>query len=388
MKFALISILLVMFLPSVLNKEKEPSKNETSVPTGIMLDSLGNEVMLLLKDGKPDHYYANIFTPVCNTGKCLPVYINFYWNLQGQFLRYDQDEGQILTKNDHEPFTENDYALLQEILESGEDPRTSEGLIKHQSVSHGSQGSQGSMSSPAPAAVVMVSKYDMVDGVSGSTLPEIRDKFVPGALYTTYTLWGLAHDKYLQMSNYTNSKLIIPENFEYFLQHTDYFFREKVVGLLRENGDDTKSHAEVCVSILDTSSNLAVQRMIINNFSSSEMQFDPVQEGFWKEFSETEHDGLKQDILLKLTYSYISEDNYLNVIRSLKDNQTIMRSYKQLLQTKLEWPESVFDELCAQILELNADNQHFIIDIMSGKKAYLKHDQIKRLKELEKEFKK
>ena len=195
------SIVLIVVLASIISAvNMDYQRLQVSGPTGIQLDTLGNEIYLAIIDDVPDHYYSNIFTPVCETGECKPIYINLYWDLNGNYLRFDFPEGQILTKKDHVPFTAADYELLDEIL-GGEDPRS--GLAKS-SPSEGSSSEGVSPSAPVPQSSV-VSKNMMVDGITGSTLPDYKDRFVPGALYTTYTIWDLANSHQLDMMYHTKS---------------------------------------------------------------------------------------------------------------------------------------------------------------------------------------
>lgn len=169
-------------------------------PTGIYLDTLENEVFLAMNNDLPSYFCSNIFTPVCETGVCKPIYINLYWDLNGNYLTFDFPEDEILTKLDHVPFTEEDYLLLDEILR-GADPRTGIAEAKYSP----SEGAGSEESSPAPASPKIVMKIDMVDGVTGSTLPQHKDKFVPGALYTTYTIWDLANSHRSEMFEYFQS---------------------------------------------------------------------------------------------------------------------------------------------------------------------------------------
>ncbi|MFT5860264.1 MAG: hypothetical protein ACI865_002373 [Flavobacteriaceae bacterium] len=193
------SITLVITLVTVVTALRLSSvDNQNGVATGIYLDDLKNEVFLMSNDGPSEYLYSNIFTPVCETGVCKPIYINLYWDMNGNYLRFDFPEGEILTKLDHVPFTEDDYLLLDEILR-GVDPRTG---IAQANPSQGSSSGEN-QSSPAPAQSKVLLKLDMVDGVTGSTLPEHKDKFVPGALYTTYTIWDLANTHQLPMMEYT-----------------------------------------------------------------------------------------------------------------------------------------------------------------------------------------
>src|SRR5690606_25805012 len=80
-------------------------------------DTLSYTLKLALDDsGRPQYFFRNIFTPVCYTNECKPVYVNFYWDLLGNYMRYDMPKGKILTKVDHDEFKQEDYDKLAEIL--------------------------------------------------------------------------------------------------------------------------------------------------------------------------------------------------------------------------------------------------------------------------------
>src|SRR5690606_34732908 len=122
----------------------------------------------------PVYFFRNIFTPVCLTGECKPVYINFYWDLLGNYTHYDMPEGEILTKMDHDEFSEDDYTKLQDILIN------SSSLLKdvemEDLISTGTE-----------------HLADSVDAKTGATLKSIKKEIIEGAVYTCYTLWHIAY---------------------------------------------------------------------------------------------------------------------------------------------------------------------------------------------------
>ncbi|WP_461082167.1 hypothetical protein [Spirosoma flavus] len=125
-------------------------------------------------DGQPAYFFRNIFTPVCLTGECKPVYINFYWDLLGNYQRFDFPPGEVLTKMDHKEFKEEDYEKLQNIL------RNTNSLLKDVAMED------------------LVGKgtenlADSVDAKAGATLKTVKNEVIDGAVYTCYTLWHIAH---------------------------------------------------------------------------------------------------------------------------------------------------------------------------------------------------
>lgn len=126
------------------------------------------------KAGRPLYYYRNIFTPVCYTGECKPVFVNFYWDLLGNYIRYDLPEKEVLTKQDHKVFKQDDYEKLQEILAK---PNSLLAELKITDLI-------------VPGTENLA---DSVDARTGATLKTIKNEVIPGAVYTCYTLWHIAH---------------------------------------------------------------------------------------------------------------------------------------------------------------------------------------------------
>ena len=61
-------------------------------------------------------YSARVFTPICEDSVCYAVELDFYWDVLGNFKEYGLVPGMPLTKQEHEPFTEEDYEKLAVIL--------------------------------------------------------------------------------------------------------------------------------------------------------------------------------------------------------------------------------------------------------------------------------
>lgn len=163
--------------------------------------------------GRPSHYFRHIFTPVCYTGECKPVYINFYWDLLGNYLRYDLPEGKILTKMDHKEFDQANYDKLQEILGN---PQS---LLKDVTIYDLIGRDTDKL-------------RDSVDAKTGATLKTIKNEVIEGAVYTCYTLWHIAYGKGCgEMKRLTDS-LLTDDMLHAFLQsqnyHYQYFAMEKV----------------------------------------------------------------------------------------------------------------------------------------------------------------
>ncbi len=138
-------------------------------------DTLTYTLKLALNEaGEPAYFFRNVFTPVCLTGECKPVHINFYWDLLGNYLRYDFPPGKVLTKMDHKEFKPDDYEKLQTIL--GNNRSLLKDVTMEDLVGKGTE-----------------NLADSVDAKAGATLKTVKNEVIDGAVYTCYTLWHIAH---------------------------------------------------------------------------------------------------------------------------------------------------------------------------------------------------
>ena len=163
-----------------------------------LLSGLGPAFEIELKNGgsfgvtevrwgeKLEKYTANIMAPVCEEGICYNVNVTFNWNLIGEFIDYQVQPYDPLTKNDHKPFTLADYAKLQNIL------------TNHDLIFTGMK---------AEELIVETAEAD-VDGYSGATIEAIKDEVIEGALFTCHTLWHIANGAVVDsIRNHTRGRL-------------------------------------------------------------------------------------------------------------------------------------------------------------------------------------
>jgi predicted house-cleaning noncanonical NTP pyrophosphatase (MazG superfamily) len=131
-------------------------------------------IELVSDEGNPLFYSSSIRTTVCDDEICELMYIKMYWDLVGDYVGFDTVASHPLTKFDHKPFGGSDYQRLHQLLKN-------EGsILKFKQKSE-----------LIDKKVVKAS--DVVDGTTGATAVEIREEVVEGALYSSYTLWHLAH---------------------------------------------------------------------------------------------------------------------------------------------------------------------------------------------------
>lgn len=133
-----------------------------------------NPVYFCSEDKENLHYYSRLQTTVCEDTVCQLLDIKVYWDLAGNYIRFDTVPGTPLTKYDHKPFTDRDYQRLQKTLADensvlGE--KTKDELLSTKEKRYS----------------------EKIDGLTAATAKEIKSVVVDGALYSTYTLWHLIH---------------------------------------------------------------------------------------------------------------------------------------------------------------------------------------------------
>lgn len=210
-------------------------------------------------EGNPSHFYREIFTPVCFTGECKPVYINFYWDLLGNYRRYDLPPGKVLTKMDHEEFTDDDYVKLQEILTN---PSSLLGDV-----------AVGDLVGTGTDNLT-----DSVDAKTGATLKTIKREVIEGAVYTCYTLWHIAYGKTAvsKMRGIAES-LKTPELLHRFLGSGNYHYQYWAVDrVLNGEGVPEKGFSEDLKSLI-SGGNIFLSRNIMQRLNPSFFESQPEQ---------------------------------------------------------------------------------------------------------------
>jgi hypothetical protein len=360
--------------------------------TGIVLDSMDNQVMLVTEHGKPVYYTSHIFTPVCNTGECLPVNININWDLTGNFKSFDFDDGDILTKLDHVPFTESDYLLLDEILR-GPDPRV-EDLTKHSNPPSPRAGSEGDVSegnpSPSVESFAFRTKYEMVDGITGVTAPVHREKFVPGALYTCYTLWGLANDHKAKMAKNTVDKLL-QDNVHHLLERGDLKCQDFVLDELAKDKAGYNGKIEVMMEILDSTDgliNLAVLDRVYYYHFDLEIVTTTLKRKFDAPTSLLDPEKLVKKRILNLwAYNRVNETTITQLSKELHRSDDLFTPIYAVIYNHPVWPKGTAYEILHQ-LEIQQDPsfQEDLYDLLIMRKENLSEDEWERLKQVKKRY--
>lgn len=120
-------------------------------------------------------YEANLNMAVCDDKLCAILLLKMYWDLAGNYIRFDTLPGKPLTKFDHKRFTSTDYQKLDQILADGNSMLRI--LEKEDLVDKSIQ-----------------VKTTTVDAITGATPETIKNAVVEGAVYSSFTLWHYVND--------------------------------------------------------------------------------------------------------------------------------------------------------------------------------------------------
>jgi len=118
----------------------------------------------------PFGYETDLNTAVCDDKLCANVLLKLYWDLAGNFVRFDTIAGKPLTKFDHKRFADGDYKKLNQILKDRNSMLRvlEKGDLVDKNIKL---------------------KATTVDAVSGATPATIKKAVVEGAVYSSHTLW-------------------------------------------------------------------------------------------------------------------------------------------------------------------------------------------------------
>lgn len=255
MKVILLTLLLII-LPWRDNLKVNSHKQDNSCKEITEIsgrDSVFINPVLLCEDTKlGKYYYSKLKTTVCNDTLCRVASLKVYWDMAGNYIRFDTVSRNPLTKNDHLDFNTKDYKKLQTTLK---DPNSILG-----------EKSKDELLDP------IKTRYSTkIDGVSGATAQEIKSAVVDGALYSTYTLWHLVNGGIRsKLRNYTK------ENFDVSLQKQILRSnnpRTVLIGLKMMEEEDYLANSDLIFLIMASGNplvNFYISKQLPKSFFSSE----------------------------------------------------------------------------------------------------------------------
>jgi len=154
-------------------------------------DTLLNDTLFeyLNKNEVPIMYSRKFLTGVCVDGKCRLLNIELFWNITGRYLGFELPGGEFLSKTEHIKFNSSEYDKLHDLLCDR----------------------NSALANYELEDLVPVKDTTETDAVSTATIAAVLDYIVPGAVYTTYTLWHLIYGSTKRHIEKITSEKITPE---------------------------------------------------------------------------------------------------------------------------------------------------------------------------------
>ena len=306
-------------------------------------DTLTYTLKLALDDsGRPQYFFRNIFTPVCYTNECKPVYINFYWDLLGNYLRYDLPEGKILTKIDHDEFKPEDYEKLGEILSR---PNSIFADLKMEDLM--TKGTD--------------SLTNDVDAKTGATLKTIKNEVIDGAVYTCFTLWHIAYGKQVVDKMKTISESYLNnEMLHNFLSNSNYHYQYWAMEKVIDKNGSVKEEYEKDIEQIIKGKNLFTARTALQKTGNDFFSGESKQIWLWEAYQSASY-PMQIAILKKLENISLGKTMTENLAKTLTESNAEQFKLKLgVLQKQKELPEQTLMILANN---LNSDNEEYATGI-------------------------
>jgi len=302
-------------------------------------DTLSYTLKLALDDsGRPQYFFRNIFTPVCYTNECKPVYVNFYWDLLGNYMRYDMPEGKILTKVDHDEFKQEDYDKLAEILSR---PNSIFADLKMEDLI--TKGSDSLTSD--------------VDAKTGATLKTIKNEVIDGAVYTCFTLWKIAYGNQVvdKMKNITETYLN-RDMLHSFLNSSNYHYQYAAMEKVIDKKGQVKKEFEKDIEKVIGGKNLFTARTALQKTGNDFFTGISKQNWLWETYQSTSY-PMQIAILKKLENVSLTNDLMKKLaVSTIGSNSEQFKLKIALFEKQKQLPEPV---LLVLVKNLESDNEEY-----------------------------
>lgn len=294
-------------------------------------DTATYELQLALdRDNKPLYYYRHIFTPVCYTGECKPVYINLYWDLLGNYIRYDLPVKEVLTKLDHREFKRDDYEKLQEILSR---PNS---LLADLAITDLIVPGTENLS-------------DSVDAHTGATLKTIKNEVISGAVYTCYTLWHMAHGSVTDEIIRITDTYINPALLHRFFKSGNHAYQYKALERVMDKSGKITPGFEDDIRELINGKNIFIARYTLQQVHPGFITGAKAQGWLWNTYSRSGY-PLQLTILRKLATVSLSDAMAKHLATaSATANEEQFRLIITALQATPRLPEAAMQQLAGQL---------------------------------------
>lgn len=213
--------------------------------------------------GFPIYYSRNIHTGVCYDNQCKMLNITLYWNPTGRYLGFELPEKEFLSKDDHLPFTEEEYIRLNMLLS---DPKLPLGDFTYNQI----------------AAKNKAALYS-VDGVSGATAKDVLEYVIKGSAYTTYTIYELVYgDTQTEVEAWTNM-VLSDEYLEDILTESPYRDKLWAIDMVRGKLANFPKSRGIILDLMG-SEDFSLAEKCLNSLVAEDLEDEEVQNSLIDQF--------------------------------------------------------------------------------------------------------
>lgn len=243
-------------------------------------DTLSEDSLFLVKnqDNIPLHYFKPITTEVCFDQECRLLSIIVFWNITGRYLGFELPAGEFLSKRDHEPFFNDEYERLNDLLA---DPTLPLGEVSFHNLLE------------RPNTPV-----DSIDGVTGATTPALSQVVVQGAAYTTYTLWNIIYGPTQDLVMHLTEKQLSPALMTLILQSPDLSDKAWALNRLSKKTTLSPQLSTALVGII-SGEDFFLSYAAINAIKPVHLSIDTLQFALFSIYQEASH-SIKSLLIEKL----------------------------------------------------------------------------------------
>ncbi len=190
----------------------------------------------------PFEYEADLNMAVCDDKLCANVCLKVFWDLAGNYMRFDTISGKALTKFDHKPFTDADYKKLDQILK---DKNSILRILEKNELIDKS----------------IKLRATTVDAVTGATPATVKNAVVEGAVYSSYALWHFVNGPVKDSIRSFTLRIYSEKMAGQMLESNN--FETQLFALRQMNANELESQAKLLFQVIIKSSPL-IRTYIIN----------------------------------------------------------------------------------------------------------------------------
>lgn len=323
-------------------------REETFTVAGTGADGTDKLMLQYDSNGLPSVFFQDIFTPVCLDNVCKPVRIKLFWDLLGNYIKYEVPVDEPLTKLDHQEFTPEDHEKLQQILEN------EESLLK-----------QVKMEELMDSTTQRLS--DSVDAVTGATKNTVKGAVIEGALYTCYTLWHLVHGQIVAEILQLTQKKMDEQMLHRFLKSANFHYVHFALAeVMDKQGIVQKGFLPDVLAVLE-SDHVFAARHVAQKINLRYFGTRSEQEKLWKIFT---HAPYAQQMVLMQRMATVNLD--VALVGQIADylpklNQVLFKQSVTTLANQGNLPAQIQEQLMSYLKSTDQEKAQVVYQAMDGK---------------------